>query len=440
MEQCDFADVKLFTNRKDLPFAVEIPKLSGMDSYSNFCIRDMVEYIDTEHLLLIQYDGYVLNGKAWTNEFLKHDYIGAPWGGVNLVGNGGFSLRSRRLLEKVAEMPGNAHPEDNYICRLHRQELMNAGLSFCPTALAHRFAVEGASFVWSDYAWNSDGRHWSGEFGFHSYLTPLPGISDRPSVFHHSGDLGDIIYSLATVKALGGGVLYLSSDNRFPYPGNTRVKMDHPAANLITPFIEAQDYIWQCKYTPKTPHSTDHDLNKFRLAYQTANSDNFVSLYHLHSKPFKVTLDESPWLQVDDPIWVPSRPIVVARSHRYHNDHFPWRRLVENHGGQMVFVGVQAEYETFKQAFAGRCPPWIPTANVMELARVIAGASVFIGNQSAPMAIAAGLGKNLIEECWQGNPNCLFPKRKNAIFWGVDTTSASLDIPPHWLNSVADVS
>jgi ADP-heptose:LPS heptosyltransferase len=76
----------------------------------------------------------------------------------------------------------------------------------------------------------------------------------------------------------------------------------------------------------------------------------------------------------------------------------------------------------------------------MELARVIAGASVFIGNQSAPMAIAAGLGKNLIEECWQGNPNCLFPKRKNAIFWGVDTTSASLDIPPHWLNSVADVS
>ena len=78
----------------------------------------------------------------------------------------------------------------------------------------------------------------------------------------------------------------------------------------------------------------------------------------------------------------------------------------------------------------------MPTANIMELARLIAGAGVLIGNQSAPMAIALGLGQNVIQECWQGNPNCLFPKRRNAIFWGVDTTDPNIDIPPAWLNSV----
>ena len=439
LEQCEFGDVKLFTNDKSLPYAVEIPRMDGMEAYSNFCIRDLVEYIETEHVLLIQYDGYVLNGSAWNPDFLNYDYIGAPWGGVNLVGNGGFSLRSRKLLAAASTMSGNAHPEDNYLCRLHRQELMDQGMRFCPTPLAHRFAVEGASFVWSDYAWNSDGRHWQGQFGFHSYLTPLPGISDRPNVFHHSGDLGDIIYSLATVKALGGGVLYLSPDNKFPFPGRTRLKLDHPMANLYTPFIEFQDYIWQCKYTPTTPFSTDRDLNKFRLAYQFKSPDNFASLYHLHAKPFGVILDESPWLKVDRKMTAVGRPILINCTARYQNGHFPWQRLVRKYGGQMVFVGIEEDYVQFRNRIGLPCPPWVPTANIMELARLIAGAGVLIGNQSAPMAIALGLGQNVIQECWQGNPNCLFPKRRNAIFWGVDTTDPNIDIPPAWLNSVGSL-
>jgi ADP-heptose:LPS heptosyltransferase len=74
----------------------------------------------------------------------------------------------------------------------------------------------------------------------------------------------------------------------------------------------------------------------------------------------------------------------------------------------------------------------VKTETILDLARVIAGAGVFIGNQSAPMAIALGLGKNVIQECWQANPNCLF-RRDNAIYFGVTTTDRELEIPKEWL-------
>ena len=60
-------------------------------------------------MLLIQWDGYVVNPEAWDPAFLGCDYLGAKWywhdDGMR-VGNGGFSLRSRRLLDALA---GSAH-------------------------------------------------------------------------------------------------------------------------------------------------------------------------------------------------------------------------------------------------------------------------------------------------------------------------------------------
>jgi len=59
------------------------------------------------------------------------------------VGNGGFSLRSRRLLQALEDpviVP--SHPEDLCICRTYRARLEAQGLRFAPRALARRFAVE----------------------------------------------------------------------------------------------------------------------------------------------------------------------------------------------------------------------------------------------------------------------------------------------------------
>jgi hypothetical protein len=77
------------------------------------------------------------------------------------VGNGGFSLRSRRLMEIVATDPAitTYHPEDVAICRTHRRHLERAhGIRYAPEEAARRFSIEG---------YKQPGRTYTNEFGFH---------------------------------------------------------------------------------------------------------------------------------------------------------------------------------------------------------------------------------------------------------------------------------
>jgi hypothetical protein len=120
-------------------------------------IKELYKYVESEYVLIIQHDGFILNPWVWSNEFLKFDYIGAIWGhGDNYdVGNGGFSLRSRRLLQMLAfdNCIFETHPEDYVICRTYGEYLRKKGIVFAPTKIANRFSIEV--------------HKWSNQFGFH---------------------------------------------------------------------------------------------------------------------------------------------------------------------------------------------------------------------------------------------------------------------------------
>jgi hypothetical protein len=78
---------------------------------------------------------------------LDYDYIGATWPQFDdglVVGNGGFSLRSRRLLHLLEDDIFEAHhPEDVAICRTWRKMLEEAhGIRFAPPELASTFSAE----------------------------------------------------------------------------------------------------------------------------------------------------------------------------------------------------------------------------------------------------------------------------------------------------------
>src|SRR5687768_5817660 len=101
LSQCGirFGAVRLLTSRPhDDPRVVPIAPLTTIEAYSQFVIKQLNQYVATPHVLLIQYDGFVLNPDAWQEAFLVYDYIGAPWLEEEgyIVGNGGFSLRSKR--------------------------------------------------------------------------------------------------------------------------------------------------------------------------------------------------------------------------------------------------------------------------------------------------------------------------------------------------------
>ena len=56
-----------------------IESLATRDDYSRFVLKSLLRHVDTPHVLVIQWDGYVVNPQAFDPAFLDCDYIGAKW-------------------------------------------------------------------------------------------------------------------------------------------------------------------------------------------------------------------------------------------------------------------------------------------------------------------------------------------------------------------------
>jgi hypothetical protein len=154
LEQADFARVVLFTSPEGVCLAsqsgieaVEIDPLGSGSDYSRWVVQSLPQHIQTSHVLISQWDGFVTNAMAWSDDFLSWDYIGAVWPDQPIdrnVGNGGFSLRSQSFLLAAQSLHlQNAHPEDQVLCRDHRVVLETQySIRFAPPSVARRFSYE----------------------------------------------------------------------------------------------------------------------------------------------------------------------------------------------------------------------------------------------------------------------------------------------------------
>lgn len=143
---------------------IRIAPFDSMDSYSEFVIKCLWPYITTEFMLIVQWDGFVTNPHLWEDEFLRYDYIGAPWPFYNdsmRVGNGGFSIRSQRLLQSCKSPTFRRYPElkgggaeDVVICRIYRKALESTGITFAPEDLAGRFSHEIGPYPGSTFGFH----------------------------------------------------------------------------------------------------------------------------------------------------------------------------------------------------------------------------------------------------------------------------------------------
>ena len=167
LAQVSFGDAILFTHgdpRADHPEmdpgirVVPIDRLDSSAAYSMFVLARVVDHIRTDHCLIVQWDGHVIDAARWRPEFLEYDYIGARWPQFDDgrdVGNGGFSLRSRRLMEacRAPEFETH-HPEDIAICRTNRAALERQGMRFASGELADEFAAERAGSPASSFGYH----------------------------------------------------------------------------------------------------------------------------------------------------------------------------------------------------------------------------------------------------------------------------------------------
>jgi hypothetical protein len=169
MAQCHFADAVLFSHA---PVAgafrtVEIGKLNSIAEYSNFVFKHLSTRIKTPYVLLVQWDGYVIDPAAWSPTFREYDYIGARWPGEAdgmSVGNGGFSLRSRKFLSAVTEprfAVDKDMNEDWLICRAYRPVLEGEyGIRFAPESVADMFSYENTQPNKPSFGFHGMGNMW----------------------------------------------------------------------------------------------------------------------------------------------------------------------------------------------------------------------------------------------------------------------------------------
>jgi hypothetical protein len=154
MSKAHFGHAILFTcpdhNLKDLPSditVVAVPHINTIEAYSHVLLKEMGPHVQTSHQLIIQWDGYVIDPTMWRDDYLAVDYIGAVWPqfhDAHRVGNGGFSLRSKKLLNALTSPDiSPQHPEDVCIARTYRTLLEQRwDIRFADEAMAHDFAFE----------------------------------------------------------------------------------------------------------------------------------------------------------------------------------------------------------------------------------------------------------------------------------------------------------
>lgn len=180
-----FGQIVFCTNKKkeelNINEVIEVKRIDSItskDDYSNLILHNLHDKFKNfiTHVLIVQTDGFIVNTNGWKKEFLDYDYIGAPWEyhpcsyepphpestPDNCVGNGGFSIRSIKLIKTVHKLITEKKypkltPEDLFICRTLKPELDQLGIKFAPEHLAIKFSCEN--------------RPYRNQFGFHGQLT-----------------------------------------------------------------------------------------------------------------------------------------------------------------------------------------------------------------------------------------------------------------------------
>lgn len=225
------------------------------------------------------------------------------------------------------------------------------------------------------------------------------------NVYSHTGDLGDIIASLPTVRALGGGHYAIGYR---PGIGYGRESMEGARFNAIRPLLEEQPYIRGVKWIGQNFDGVNRDFSTWR--HKLGAHEN---LLHAQARHLRAKASEDPWLTAT-PNEKYRGVTVIARSARYHERSFPWPQMMAENP-EAIFVGLPLEHATFQHRYG--IIEYVPTSDLLEMAEIMAAAKRVIVNQTAAFWVAIGLGlPEVIQETWSGSRDSVI-QRPNARYF-----------------------
>lgn len=241
-------------------------------------------------------------------------------------------------------------------------------------------------------------------------VEPGPGIVARSS-----GDGGDLVLMMAILAKWPGGPHTILLGHDGAGYGNCRTQGMLNQEHVFSSLALSQPYIKEVRRIQPGDH-VDWVSEQFRQRY--GRNQNLVqSLAMTDHVPMRI-YGAKPWLSVDPMPGVSDR-VIINRTNRWPGRDFPWRHIVEFYGKKILFIGTEEEHQHFcrgndkHEAFGD--VEYRATADFLTVARLIAGSALFIGNQSACMAICEGLKHRSIQEVCLENPDCIY-QRENAQY------------------------
>jgi hypothetical protein len=337
---------------------IQIPKIRSKQSYSDFVLRKLFQYVDTSHVLLIQYDGFVLDASVWNDKFLEVDYIGARWmykDDYN-VGNGGMSMRSRRLMEFVATDPNIniTHPEDECLSRLYGQYLRDNGFVFASEELANKFS----------YEMNPPDQK---TFGFHQYYHDS---FKSPIIVKRTAAMGDVIMMEPLLEYLSnkGYQIYLDTN-----------------PDWISLF---EHLPYKVKHVSQLVSKDAVGIINMDMAYEKTPKQLILKSYYE-----SIGINDGEIRNANLNFYTPNEARLFRKYAVVHINHtdMPYRNI---HGIDWYTIDMRLKEMGYEVIQIGddrqKCGTWMNTQSIKTLMYLIGGASLFIGSDSGPAHIAIG--------------------------------------------------
>lgn len=227
------------------------------------------------------------------------------------------------------------------------------------------------------------------------------------TTFKHSGNAGDLIYSLSCIQYYCAdkgttAKIYLHLNQPSTFTDATHpvgsVMLNQTMFDMLKPLLESQMYIESVEVYDN--QEIDFNLDLFRLDCKNLSAFD-IKLWHSYSYPELRCYTSTPALKLDQPA---GNYVVINRSARYNNPLTDYTQIADL-GLPMYFVGVEKEYEVMKAI----CPEvqYYEVNNFLEMAMLISGAKYFFGNQSLAFAIAEQLKVPRVLESYYGCPNVI---------------------------------
>ena len=204
--------------------------------------------------------------------------------------------------------------------------------------------------------------------------------------FLHSGRLGDLIYSLATIKELSKShkcKLYIQVEKPMPghHDSSRKNFIDKRCGDLILPLLKNQDFLETVNIYKD--EKIDIDLDLFRDI--PINHSFYSSRWFSHICGVNINVEDT-FLSVKPHDSIKNK-IILGRSGRYRNAYINYKFLKDKKN--LLCIGLKDEFQESKREVNNL--EFHECKDFLEMAEIIKASKFFVGNMSLQYIISEAL-------------------------------------------------